>query len=775
MNMVLLSLVFFVFAVFTMKYKEKKKRRIFLDVSLFFLFGVLTIIYFVASYFTGHGINDTVIAALNLGLGNAGFQEYIVLIFAAFAAFIGLFVMAYFHYHHLNSVVQENPKNLKAFLHNGFLILAFLVHPTLTDLKNIYQTMTLEQANDFYEYYKTPMNENNSSSTSLKKKNIVYIYAESVEKTYFDTTVFPNLTPNLVELIKNEKGIEFTNIVQTTGTNYTIAGTVSTQCGIPLFSTSDGNSMDGVDKFYPKAVCIGDVLKKENYYLSMIEGSSAQFSGMDKFYKTHSFDKVSGREELLPKVSDKKYVNGWGLYDDTMLDMAYNEYEQLSTTKEPFALFLHTLDTHHPEGHLSKSCSKDLYMDGSNSILNTVKCSDKLLTTFIKKIKASKDANNTIIVMTSDHLAMRNTASRQLESYDERRNLFVVFDPSRAEHTIINKTGTPFDVGSTVLSFLGIKTDLGLGRNLREKESLYGSFEDFGTRLSQWRDDILSFWEFPKMSDTLSVDMKKMVLLLGESNYKLPVLFKVLEKNVEPYFQTSESWKLYEQLENFNPNDRFLWVDECNLMNYIFDTKETDKYCVSEGILGVAQKVKAIKNKEIYSIVPFENKTSDDNSTLEKLKSNINMLKYNGIPYSASLKDAILFKKAGYPSFLKNIQGVSYPDKAGRWTDGWLAPSALFTFVEPLPVKFKLEIVCGAYGENVGNVVKVKVGEQVKEFIPNKKTSKKYTLSFDNIDTVNSANTIEIIPPKPSCIENQMEGSDVRKFGLSLVSMKIIS
>ena len=104
-----------------------------------------------------------------------------------------------------------------------------------------------------------------------------------------------------------------------------------------------------------------------------------------------------------------------------------------------------------------------------------------------------------------------------------------------------------------------------------------------------------------------------------------------------------------------------------------------------------------------------------------------------------------------------------------------MRPSALFTFIEPLPVKFKLEIVCGAFGENVGNVVRVKVGEQTKEFIPNNKKPKKYTLSFDNIDTVNSANTIEIIPPKPSCIENQMEGSDVRKFGLSLVSLRIVS
>ena len=75
----------------------------------------------------------------------------------------------------------------------------------------------------------------------------------------------------------------------------------------------------------------------------------------------------------------------------------------------------------------------------------------------------------------------------------------------------IDKIGTPFDIAPTVLSFLNIKTDLGLGRNLREKESIYSSFEDFDKRLNQWRGDILSFWKFPKMSNNFRPDFKKNV------------------------------------------------------------------------------------------------------------------------------------------------------------------------------------------------------------------------------------------------------------------------
>jgi len=120
---------------------------------------------------------------------------------------------------------------------------------------------------------------------------------------------------------------------------------------------------------------------------------------------------------------------------------------------------------------------------------------------------------------------------------------------------------------------------------------------------------------------------------------------------------------------------------------------------------------------------------------------------------------------------LKNIEGVSYAEKFGRWTDAQLHPSALFTFVEPLPKKFKLELVCGAYGENIGNVVKVVVGGNIQEFTPQHKEPRKHLLSFEN---ENKANTIEIIPPKPFVLKEKLEGSDEREFGLSLVSLKIL-
>ena len=115
MNIIFLSIFFFIFAIFTMRYKQKNRKRVFFDIVLFLLFGILTIIYFIASYFTGNGINETVLAALNLGLGEAGFEEYILLILASIFSFVVLFVMAFLSNRHLGSFTATKPQKIKAF------------------------------------------------------------------------------------------------------------------------------------------------------------------------------------------------------------------------------------------------------------------------------------------------------------------------------------------------------------------------------------------------------------------------------------------------------------------------------------------------------------------------------------------------------------------------------------------------------------------------------------------------------------------------------------
>lgn len=140
---------------------------------------------------------------------------------------------------------------------------------------------------------------------------------------------------------------------------------------------------------------------------------------------------VIGRDELAPQLDDPGYLNQWGLYDDSLLAMAKAQLDALASEPDPFALTLLTLDTHHPRGHVSRSCQDIPYTSddnpglNDNPILDAVHCSDQLLSEFIDYLLSAESLENTLVVVVSDHLALPNTASDILNQ-KPRRNLFMM-------------------------------------------------------------------------------------------------------------------------------------------------------------------------------------------------------------------------------------------------------------------------------------------------------------------------------------------------------------
>ncbi len=63
---------------------------------------------------------------------------------------------------------------------------------------------------DFAAYYKEP-----SKRIDNPQLNLVYIYGESLERTYFDNDAFPNLTPELGKI--KDQGLDFSNTMQLPG------------------------------------------------------------------------------------------------------------------------------------------------------------------------------------------------------------------------------------------------------------------------------------------------------------------------------------------------------------------------------------------------------------------------------------------------------------------------------------------------------------------------------------------------------------------------------
>jgi phosphoglycerol transferase len=548
---------------------------------------ILLVAYGVATYFTGNGIDEATIYHLKYGLDGAGFYEYRWLIgtslFAVFALSIYSVQLARTRKSSPNIEQSASASWLPAIL----LSASLLLNPAIADLYELRSSPMLvsdpansELADSFYDFYRRPF----AKAMGNDNKNVVFIYAESLERTYFDQTIFPGLITGLRRI--ETRSTYFTNIEQVTGTGWTIAGMTASQCGIPLFTPSHGNSMSGMDQFLSSAVCLGDLLREQGYELNYMGGANIDFAGKGKLFKTHGFTDVLGRDELMPNLDDQTYNTGWGLYDDSLFDMVYRRFIELSESTDKFGLFTLTLDTHHPNGHPSASCEGTEYADGTNPMLNSVACSDYLISNLVERIERSPYANKTIIVIVSDHLALRNTAHEQLQSGD-RKNLFMIIDPGQYAGKEVGTPGSALDIGATILPFLGYSGEIGLGRNLLNDNEPANDRLFIHANLQSWWQPISEFWDFPRLRNFISIDIDKKLVAIDDRVLRMPILVE-LDSNMQSTlrFQFDGNRKHRSLLDHRNSlgNDSyFLMVDECKNYLPLDLSLGQDGYCFMAG------------------------------------------------------------------------------------------------------------------------------------------------------------------------------------------------
>jgi phosphoglycerol transferase len=227
-------------------------------------------------------------------------------------------------------------------------------------------------------------------------------------------------------------------------------------------------------------------------------------------------------------------------------------------------LFLLTLDTHSPDGHISKSASARAYQDGRNPMLNAIKASDELIARFIRRLWADPAGKDVVVVLVSDHIAMENTASDLLRQ-GERRNLFLIFDPRNATGTRIDRAGSTLDIGTTILPSLGFKGRINLGRDLRDpatSDAELAHIQKTETLLS-WRPEVIRLWEFPRFARSLSFDPASSMVNIDGRQFLAPVLVELGENGrttLRFEFDALYDTHLAEQAEKLPPGTSYLLV-----------------------------------------------------------------------------------------------------------------------------------------------------------------------------------------------------------------------
>lgn len=305
----------------------------------------------------------------------------------------------------------------------GLLIFSALVIANKVALWSYLQNHEVSEFID--QNYVAPKN----ITAPKNKLNLVLIYVESLEKGYSDAGVMGrDLLADLNDATKT--GYRFGSLLQTTGTGWTMAGIVSSQCGIPLKSTSLFNVAAQKEKeksFLPHAICLGDILYDNGYRNVFMGGASLYFAAKGSFFSQHGYAETYGKEDWVRNGASN--FNEWGLYDDELFANARIKVDQLHRTKQPFNLTLLTVDTHPPSGYISPTCERY----GGTSYRDTVSCSATMVADFIEYMRHKGYLKNTVVVVMGDHLSMQAPLDPELKKSGQRSiyNAFLI--PTKQE------------------------------------------------------------------------------------------------------------------------------------------------------------------------------------------------------------------------------------------------------------------------------------------------------------------------------------------------------
>lgn len=759
--MELLSLVLFLAAIAVYSCKAGRNTFWFILILLLLtLFIVLNATLFASNYFTGEGINDAVLYTLTNSLTGAGVSKYVV-------PAIGLITALFLLFCFLSWLLRRRRRPH----HLGWSLLAIAcaagsvqTTPAFRQVKDLLASHTRLADSDFESWYKVP-----GKRIAQPKLNLVYIYGESLERTYFDAQAFPGLAPELNQ--EKAQSMDFSNTEQLPGTDYTIAGMVASQCGIPLFAPFDGNASASLSSFYPQTLCLGDILKNSGYENWFIQGADLRFAGKDTFLLSHGFnpENLYGSQELKSRVADPAYRNNWGYYDDTVMDEVFKQYEALSRQQKRFALFTLTVDTHHPDGFISRSCQRKSYSYAGkpNQSFSAVACSQEHVARLIARIKASPWFKNTVIVVSSDHLAMNNTAHPYLIKLP-RRDLFMIIRGDQPQAEVLDGRRSTLDNGATVLDLLGGDKALGLGRSSLSSASLSSQFDDMAKKITAWKADIIQLWNFPDKMDSFTIDQPKNTFSFSGATFKLPILFRIGDKQVEPLPEGEYAAPLRYQLADFAASDKFVWVDRCFKMGRLWQPQlalSTD-LCLAMGQTGGHPQVTRIDKPVWQGKAQFPPQTVS--AATYALTTQQMRVEDNAIRYRA---DSFLLTLPGAPQSVKQFSGISRPESWGRWSNANLAPAVNIEYVDPLPARFDLVITARAFGANAHRPIPVRVGDQ-EQLLQLSDDFSTTTLHFTN---PGGSHQLVIAPPEPQLTNvGNIPGQDPRKLGIGMVEIKVI-
>ncbi len=322
-----------------------------------------------------------------------------------------------------------------------------------------------------------------------KKRNLIYIYLESMESTFaskgdgggLDFNCIPELTTLAEENTNFSNSDKLGGGYPAYGGTWTMAGIFSQTSGIPIKNSEQTDDVNATlaeqSSFSSQARNLEDILADEGYNQCFMIGSDATFGGRRAYFESHG----KGQTEICDYNTAKEngqipedYYVWWGYEDQKLFANAQEKLTELSSKDEPFNFTMLTVDTHFEDGYVCEQCQNEF---GDNQYANVMACSSRQVDAFVKWIQQQPFYENTTIVISGDHLTMNSDFCNDV-SEDYERSVYNVFiNLPEGLDTSFEKTHNrefaTLDMFPTTLAAMGVTIEgdrLALGVNLFSDE-----------------------------------------------------------------------------------------------------------------------------------------------------------------------------------------------------------------------------------------------------------------------------------------------------------------
>lgn len=356
------------------------------------------------------------------------------------------------------------------------LILSFILLLTAANTSQLTEYLKgMTTVSTFFdEQYIDP--ENVDIKFPEKKRNLIYIFLESIETTYFSKeqggALEYSIIPELYDLAEDNINFSHTDGVggfaTPVGTTWTVAAMTAHTSGVNLKAPlSFERNKYGSDGFLPGICNLTDILNENGYYQTLMVGSDSSFANRDVYYKNHGVDKIydlysAQKDGIVPEG----YHVWWGMEDKHLFKYAKQELRSIASKDEPFAFTLLTVDTHFTDGYVCDLCDNK----HEQQYENVISCSSKQVYDFIKWIKRQSFYKDTTIIIAGDHLTMDSQyIGKNVEHGFDQRVYNCFINPAVTSTHYKNRQFTSLDMFPTTLAAIGCEIPgerLGLGTNL---------------------------------------------------------------------------------------------------------------------------------------------------------------------------------------------------------------------------------------------------------------------------------------------------------------------